>query len=138
MLRYGFHRDIPVLSGSRADLSFCSWSFSGLRPHCAAGSHVSVEILAAIAPRRIAQFMYDIVVPLISMIFVGTVMVAGAIMVQRYFVSGRMTLGSMPMPFWILIAIVPVGCVAMELSLLSQLIDGVRNWRRPGRQTSSE
>ena len=137
LMRYGLHRDIPVITEEGGFL-FLFVVFFGLAATLAAGSHISVEVLAAIAPRRFARFMYDVVVPILSMIFVAVVMVAGAIVTHRYFASGRMTMGSTPLPFWMFIAIVPIGCVAMELSLLSQLIDGIRSWRRSGGRSSGD
>lgn len=132
LLRYGFHRDIAVLT-EQGGFLFLFVVFFGLAATFAAGSHISVELLSAIAPHKVARFAYDVVVPVLSMIFVGTVLVTGAMITQRYFVTGRLTMGSVQIPFWLFVAIVPIGCIAMELTLLSRLMDGLHAWNRPDR-----
>ena len=123
--RYGLGRDIALIT-EMGGFIFLFVVFFGLAAAFAAGSHVTVEILSVIASKKVARFMYRIFVPIISMIFVGTLLVTGFIMTQRFYGSGRLTIGNNPMPFWIFMAIVPVGCVAMEFSLLSYLIDGLK------------
>lgn len=128
-LRYGFHKDIALLTEAGGYI-FLFVVFFGLAAAFVAGSHVSIEILSLVAPKRLARFMYDIVVPLVSMVFVGAVLYAGAVIAQRYYLTGRLTDGSVPLPFWWFIAIVPIGCVAMELSLLSHVFENLRKWKQ--------
>lgn len=124
--RYGFGRDIAILTEAGGYV-FLFVIFFGLAGAFVAGSHISVEILSLLAPKRVAAFMYDIVVPVLSIAFVGVVLFAGVLMTLRFYHSGKMTIGMFPMPFWIFMAIVPVGCAVMELALISSLIDNLRH-----------
>jgi TRAP-type C4-dicarboxylate transport system permease small subunit len=123
--RYAFGRNITILTEAGGFI-FLFVVFFGLAATFVAGSHVSVDILSAIAPKKFARLMDKVVVPLISMIFVGAILMAGLTMMQRFFEDGRVTTGTFPIPLWLIMAIVPVGCLAMELALLSRLIEETR------------
>jgi TRAP-type C4-dicarboxylate transport system permease small subunit len=135
--RYGLNRDIAILTEA-GGFMFLLVIFFGLAGTFAAGSHVSVEILSVIVPKRIARFMYDIVVPILAMVFIAVLLVAGTMMTLRFYANGRMTIGMFPLPFWVFMAIVPIGCVAMELALVSSLIDGLRRLTRAGKSSAAD
>ncbi|GEM_PF-1018386 len=135
IVRYGLGRNIAILTEAGGFI-FLFVVFSGLAATLIAGSHVSVDILSAIAPKRFVNLMYKFIVPLISMVFVGVVLISGLIMTQRYFIGERVTTGIVPIPLWIIMSIVPIGCLVMELALLSLLIDEVRS-RMKDRQSKS-
>lgn len=125
LARYVLSRDIALVSEA-GGFVFLIVIFLGLAGTFLAGSHVSIELLSVVAPARIARWVARILVPILSLLFVTALMVTSAIMTVRYFNTGRMTIGLFPMPFWIFMAVVPIGSLMLNLVLLSIIVDRLR------------
>ena len=78
--RYGLGRNMAILTEAGGYI-FLIVVFFGLAATFKAGSHVSVDILSTIAPKKFVKLMYNVFVPFISMIFVGVVLISGLVMI---------------------------------------------------------
>lgn len=129
--RYGFGIDLAVVTET-GGFVFLIVTFLALTSTYFAGQHVSVELLDLVGSKRFVELMHTYVIPLLSLLFMVSMTVASAIMTVRYFNNGRMTVGLHPMPFWIFMAVVPVGSALFCLALLSDLVDSIGGRRIAG------
>lgn len=120
--RYGFGRDVAFIS-ELGGFVFLYVIFLGLAGTFYAGGHVAVELLEALFSRRHAEIARRFVIPWLSLAFALVLMIAGAVMTWRYFQTGRMTIGLFPIPFWVLMAVVPVGSLMMSLAIVARVVD---------------
>lgn len=120
--RYGFDRDVAFIS-ELGGFVFLYVIFLGLAGTFYAGGHVAVELLEALFSRRHAEVARRHVIPWLSLAFALVLMTTGAVMTWRYFQTGRMTIGLFPIPFWVLMAVVPVGSLMMSLAILARVVD---------------
>ncbi|MBI1621663.1 TRAP transporter small permease [Aquamicrobium zhengzhouense] len=123
--RYGFGADLALITEA-GGFVFLVVTFLGLAGAYIAGQHVAVEILEVIGNKRFVQVMQHYVIPVISVIFMALLVIMTTMMTMRYFNTGRVTLGRYPMPFWIFMAVIPLGSLIYVFVLLSDLISRVR------------
>jgi len=124
--RYGFGTDLAIVTETGG---FIFLTFLALTSAYFAGQHVSVELLELVGSKRFVSFMYGYVIPVLSLIFMVSMTVASLIMTMRYFKTGRMTIGMNPMPYWMFMAVVPLGSGLFSLAIVSDLIERVRGNR---------
>lgn len=123
--RYGFGADLALIT-EMGGFVFLIVTFLGLAGTYIAGQHVAVEVLEVIGSRRFVRLMQGYVIPVVSVAFMVVLVVMTTIMTLRYFNNGRVTLGSYPVPFWILMAVIPLGSIVFLLVQLSDLVSRLR------------
>lgn len=134
LARYGLSKDIPFVTEAGGYV-FLFVIFLGLAGTFLAGSHISVELLSLFVSRRAVLRMEQLVIPVLSIIFLTVLMVASGAMAVRYYQSGRVTVGLVPMPFWFFMAVVPVGSLVLDTLLVAmvweRLTGGLRSVTDP-------
>lgn len=125
LARFVFSRDIALIT-EFGGFVFLAVIFLGLAGTFVAGSHVSVELLSFIAPERFAVWFDRIAVPVLSLIFTTVLLVVSTMMTLRYFNSGRVTIGFYPVPYWMIMSLVPLGSLVLNLVLLRLIITRLR------------
>jgi len=125
LARFAFSRDISLIT-EFGGFVFLVVIFLGLAGTFLAGSHVSVELLSFIAPERFARWFEAVAVPVLWLIFTTVLLIVSALMTLRYFNSGRVTIGFYPLPYWMLMAVVPLGALTLDLVLLRLVIARLR------------
>jgi TRAP-type C4-dicarboxylate transport system permease small subunit len=123
--RYGFGRDVAFIT-EVGGFVFLYVIFLGLAGTFYAGGHVAVELLEALFSKTYADWARRRLIPWLSLAFALVLMVTGAIMTFRYFQTGRLTIGLVPMPFWIFMAVVPLGSLLLSLALIARIISPER------------
>jgi TRAP-type C4-dicarboxylate transport system permease small subunit len=119
--RYGFGRDVAFIT-EVGGFVFLFVIFLGLAGTFYAGGHVAVELLEALFSKTYADWARRRLIPWLSLAFAVVLTVTGAIMTWRYFSTGRLTIGLVPMPFWLFMAVVPIGSFLLSLALVAQII----------------
>lgn len=125
LARYGLAKDIPFVTEAGGYV-FLFVIFLGLAGTFLAGSHIAVELLSLFVPRRQAIRFEQIVIPILSIAFLTVLIIASTIMTMRYYESGRLTVGLVPMPFWIFMAVVPIGSMVLEILMISMVYERLR------------
>jgi TRAP-type C4-dicarboxylate transport system permease small subunit len=125
LARFVFSRDIALIT-EFGGFVFLVVIFLGLAGTFIAGSHVSVELLSAIAPERFARWFERFAVPVLSVIFTTILLVVSAQMTLRYLDAGRVTIGFYPVPYWMIMAVVPLGSLVLDLVLVRLIIARLR------------
>jgi len=126
--RYGFGTDLAIVTET-GGFVFLIVTFLALTSAYFAGQHVSVEMLELVGSKRFVSFMYGYVIPFLSLVFMVSMTVASLIMTMRYFKTGRVTIGMNPMPYWMFMAVVPLGSGLFSLAIVSDLIERFRGNR---------
>lgn len=119
--RYGFGRDVAFIT-EMGGFVFLFVIFLGLAGTFYAGGHVAVELLETLFSKAYADWARRRLIPWLSLAFAIVLTVTGTIMTFRYFDTGRLTIGLMPMPFWIFMAVVPLGSAMLSLALVAQIV----------------
>ncbi len=135
LARYGLSKDIAFVT-EVGGFVFLFVIFLGLAGTFLAGSHISVELLSLFVSSRIARWVQEVVVPIISVAFLTVLVVAATDMTLRYYEAGRLTVGLVPMPFWLFMAVVPVGALVLDVLLLIVIYHRLREG--PGRGTGAD
>jgi TRAP-type C4-dicarboxylate transport system permease small subunit len=125
LARYGLSKDIPFVTEAGGYV-FLFVIFLGLAGTFLAGSHIAVELLSLFVPRRVAIRFEEIIIPILSIAFLTVLIIASTVMTMRYYESGRLTVGLVPMPFWIFMAVVPIGSLVLEILLISIVYERLR------------
>ncbi len=125
LARFLVSRDIALIT-EFGGFVFLLVIFLGLAGTFIAGSHVSVELLSAIAPERFARWFERFAVPVLCVVFTTVLIVVSTQMTLRYFYAGRMTIGFYPMPYWMIMAVVPLGSLVLDLVLIRLIIQRLR------------
>ncbi|MCB1387628.1 MAG: TRAP transporter small permease [Rhodobacteraceae bacterium] len=125
LARYTLSRDIALIT-EFGGFVFLVVIFLGLAGTFLAGSHVSVELLSAIAPERFARWFEAIAIPALCFVFTTVLVVVSAMMTMRYYASGRVTIGFYPLPYWLLMSVVPLGSLVLDLVLMRLLVARLR------------
>ncbi|WP_127107917.1 TRAP transporter small permease subunit [Pararhodobacter zhoushanensis] len=121
LARFAFSRDLSLIS-ELGGFVFLVVIFLGLAATFLSGSHVSVELLSLVVPERFSRWFETTVVPVLCFIFVTALLVTSTMMTLRYFHSGRVTIGHYPLPYWAIIAVVPIGTLMLDLVLIRLII----------------
>lgn len=123
--RYGFGRDLAIITEA-GGFVFLVVTFLALAGTYLVGQHVAVEMLELVGSRRFVDRMYNVIIPAVSLVFMLALTVTTLLMTLRYYHNGRVTLGMYAMPFWVFMAVVPLGSFLMSLAIVSDLIERFR------------
>ncbi|MCB1364489.1 MAG: TRAP transporter small permease [Rhodobacteraceae bacterium] len=129
VLRYVF--DLPLhLVIELSGFVFLFMIFLGAAGTYLRGGHIAVELVTANLPPLARLAIRDIAMGLVGAVYVGLLIWGGSVATWRLFDAGAKSVGTTPIPHWIVMAIVPLGSVLLMFAILSRLLARLRRTAR--------
>lgn len=121
VLRYFFGGGIHVII-EISGFIFLWLIFLGVAYTFLAGGHVTVELLTDALSERKRLLLSRFLIPLLGIVYVAMIGWASLVELRDLFESGETSIGTERFPLWMVLVIMPVGCLLLLLALLNTLL----------------
>lgn len=125
VLRYGFDTNLHIIT-ELSGFAFLFMIFLGAAGTFLVGGHISVELVVGQLPGRLRLIVRDILMGLVGIGYVGLLIWAGSEATWQFFKTGAASSGTTPIPYWIVLAIMPLGAGLLLLAQITGVVTALR------------
>lgn len=125
VLRYGFDTNLHIVT-ELSGFAFLFMIFLGAAGTFLMGGHISVELVVGQLPWRLRVIVRDVLMGLAGIGYVGLLVWAGTEATWKFFNTGAASTGVTPIPYWIVLAVMPLGAALLLLAQIAGVVKALQ------------